>query len=165
MLEADPQRSRSFFGWTNVALLFFVYGAVYGFVFGNTNLRFFIAWTFVTILPFCLFYFPGDWLNIKYLYLSSAGFCLILATGTMKMIRVLVGRGWRQWVPAVIPALFILLAVSIVNRLDTAYELRAQSPQIKAMKFQYLQLKRESLNGREEGQERENPARDSSGGA
>jgi sugar phosphate permease len=33
VLEADPQRSRSFFGWTNVALLFFVYGAVYGFVF------------------------------------------------------------------------------------------------------------------------------------
>lgn len=33
MPVADQQRSGSFFGWTNVALLFFIYGAVYGFVF------------------------------------------------------------------------------------------------------------------------------------
>ena len=33
MPEADQQRSRRFFGWTNVLLLFFIYGAVYGFVF------------------------------------------------------------------------------------------------------------------------------------
>jgi sugar phosphate permease len=33
MPEADPQRSGGFYGWTNVALLFFIYGAVYGFVF------------------------------------------------------------------------------------------------------------------------------------
>jgi sugar phosphate permease len=33
MPEADRQRSTGFFGWTNVALLFFIYGAVYGFVF------------------------------------------------------------------------------------------------------------------------------------
>ncbi len=122
--------------------------AVYGFVFGNTTLRFFIAWTFVTILPFCIYYFPGDWLNIKYLYLSSAGFCLILATGTMKMYRVLLTRGWRRWVPILIPAFFIILAVSIVNRLDRAYEQRAQSPQIKAMKFHYLRMKQESLSRR-----------------
>jgi len=31
--EADQQRSRSFSGWTNAVLLFFIYGAVYGFVF------------------------------------------------------------------------------------------------------------------------------------
>jgi sugar phosphate permease len=33
MPEADQQRTKSFFGWTNVLLLFFIYGAVYGFVF------------------------------------------------------------------------------------------------------------------------------------
>ena len=33
MPEADPQRSAGFFGWKNVVLLFFIYGAVYGFVF------------------------------------------------------------------------------------------------------------------------------------
>ena len=33
MPEADQQRSTGFFGWTNALLLFFIYGAVYGFVF------------------------------------------------------------------------------------------------------------------------------------
>ena len=33
MPEADQQRSAGFFGWKNVLLLFFIYGAVYGFVF------------------------------------------------------------------------------------------------------------------------------------
>jgi sugar phosphate permease len=31
--EADQRGSSGFFGWTNVALLFFIYGAVYGFIF------------------------------------------------------------------------------------------------------------------------------------
>jgi sugar phosphate permease len=31
--EGDPQRRPGFFGWKNVSLLFFIYGAVYGFVF------------------------------------------------------------------------------------------------------------------------------------
>lgn len=132
-----------------LGIIIFSY-AVYGFVFGNTTLRFFIAWAFVTILPFCIYYFPGDWLNIKYLYLSSAGFCLILSTGTMKMYRVLLTRGWRRWVPIFIPAFFIILSVSIVNRLDHAYEHRAQTPQIKAMKLHYLRMKQESLDHRAE---------------
>ncbi len=132
-----------------LGIIIFSY-AVYGFVFGNTTLRFFIAWAFVTILPFCIYYFPGDWLNIKYLYLSSAGFCLILSTGTMKMYRVLLRRGWRRWVPIIIPAFFIILSVSIVNRLDRAYEQRAQTPQIKAMKLHYLRMKQESLDRRAE---------------
>jgi sugar phosphate permease len=33
MPEADQQGSGGFYGWTNVLLLFFIYGAVYGFVF------------------------------------------------------------------------------------------------------------------------------------
>ena len=33
MPEADRQKSPGFFGWKNVLLLFFIYGAVYGFVF------------------------------------------------------------------------------------------------------------------------------------
>jgi MFS family permease len=33
MSEADQQENRRFFGWTNVAILFFIYGAVYGFIF------------------------------------------------------------------------------------------------------------------------------------
>lgn len=127
-----------------IGTIVFAYAA-YGFVFGNTNLRFFIAWTGLTILPFCFFYTPGDWLNTKYLYLASGGFCLILATGTMKMVRVLVGRSWRCLVPMLIPAFFILLSIFIVKRLDQAYEGRARLPENQALKARFLELKREQL--------------------
>lgn len=128
-----------------VGITIFAYAA-YGFVFGNKTLRFFIAWTLMTILPFCFFHTPGDWLNTKFLYLASAGFCLILATGTMKMVRVLDGRGWRRFVPMVIPALFILLSGFIVTRLDHAYEERARLPETQALKERFLELKREDLS-------------------
>ncbi len=128
-----------------VGITIFAYAA-YGFVFGNKTLRFFIAWTLMTILPFCFFHTPGDWLNTKFLYLASAGFCLILATGTMKMVRVLTERGWRRFVPMVVPALFIMLSVFIVTRLDHAYEERARLPETQALKERFLELKREDLS-------------------
>lgn len=133
-------------GWIRplVGTIIFAYAA-YGFVFGNKTLRFFIAWTALTILPFCLFYTPGDWLNTKYLYLASAGFCLILATGSMKMVQVLVGRGWRRFVPMLIPVLFILLSGFIVHRLDQAYEGRSRLPETQALKAKFLELKRQQL--------------------
>jgi hypothetical protein len=137
--------------WIRPLLGFFIFSyAAYGFVFGNTSLRFFIAWTFVTILPFCFFHLPGDWLNTKYLYLASAGFCLILATGTMKMYRVLVPRGWRRWIPMLIPALFVVSAVVIVTHLDRAYEERARAPRTQELKARFLELKRQSLEAREQ---------------
>lgn len=126
------------------ALIIFSYMA-YGFVFGNTALRFFIAWVVLTILPFCFFYLPGDWINTKYLYLASAGFCLVLATGTMKMLRVLSGRGWRRLVPLLIPAWFVLLSGFLVMRLDRAYEERARLPETQQLKARFFELKRESL--------------------
>ena len=137
------------YGWSVwirplLGIIIFSYAA-YGFVFGNTNLRFFIAWTFLTILPFCFFYTPGDWLNTKYLYLASAGLCLTLATGTMKMYRVLISRGWRRLVPMIIPLGFILMSFAIVNNLDKAYEERAKLPETQQLKAQFLELKRQSL--------------------
>ncbi|MCB1163185.1 MAG: hypothetical protein R3C71_15635 [Candidatus Krumholzibacteriia bacterium] len=134
-------------GWIRpvLATIIFSYMA-YGFVFGNKTLRFFIAWVVLTILPFCFFYLPGDWINTKYLYLASAGFCLILATGTMKMVRVLVGRGWRRLVPLAIPVWFILLSGFLVMRLDHSYEERARLPETQQLKARFLELKRESLN-------------------
>ena len=138
------------YGWSTwirplTAVIIFSYAA-YGFVFGNTTLRFFIAWMVLTILPFCFFYLPGDWINTKYLYLASAGFCLVIATGTMKMLRVLVGRGWRRLVPLIVPVWFVLLSWFIVGRLDRAYEDRARLPETQQLKARFLELKRESLN-------------------
>ncbi len=137
------------YGWSGwirplTAVIIFSYAA-YGFVFGNTTLRFFIAWMVLTILPFCFFYLPGDWVNTKYLYLASAGFCLVIATGTMKMLRVLVGRGWRRLVPLIVPAWFVLLSAFLVLRLDKAYEERARLPENQELKARFLELKRQSL--------------------
>ncbi|MCP4549928.1 MAG: hypothetical protein GY835_26015 [bacterium] len=127
-----------------LGVIIFAYAA-YGFVFGNTSLRFFIAWTVVTILPFCFFHMPGDWLNTKYLYLSSVGLCLILATGTMKMYGVLVGRGRRRFLPFVIPAIFIMSVFVIVDKLDKAYEYRSKQPETLEFKARFLEMKRQSL--------------------
>ena len=132
--------------WIRPALGFFIFSyAAYGFVFGNTNLRFFIAWAFLTILPFCFFYTPGDWLNTKYLYVASGGFCLILATGTMKMYRVLRTRGWRKFVPMLVPALFMAASACLIFKLDKAYEARALLPENQELREQFLELKRLSL--------------------
>jgi hypothetical protein len=83
--------------------------SIFGFIFGNRTIRFFIAWTYITVLPFCFFRFPDDWLNIRYLYLVSIGFVMILASGTVLASRLLFERRIRRLVPYVIPVLFILL--------------------------------------------------------
>ena len=53
----------------------------FGFVFGSKAVRFFIAWTFITLLPFTGITATGSWLNLNHLYLTSLGFCVILAAG------------------------------------------------------------------------------------
>ena len=65
-----------------VGLSILSYG-FFGFVFGNRALRFFIAWTFIGLLPYSALRFPADWLNIRYLYQVSIGFNFILAAGTV----------------------------------------------------------------------------------
>ena len=47
----------------------------FGIVFGSKAIRFFIAWTFITVLPFTGVTSRGQWLNLQYLYLVSLGFC------------------------------------------------------------------------------------------
>jgi hypothetical protein len=152
-LVQEHNLSALLYSWSPVirptlGIIIFAY-CTYGFVFGNTSLRFFIAWTMLSIIPFCFFYMPGDWINTKYLYLASAGFCLILATGTMKMYGVLINRGWRKLIPLVIPMLFMILSVIIVDRLDKAYEKRSRLPHTKILKARFLELKRQSLEQKE----------------
>ena len=45
--------------------------SIFGFIFGNHTIRFFIAWTYIMVTPFAFFQFPNDWLNIRHLYLVS----------------------------------------------------------------------------------------------
>lgn len=106
--------------------------SVFGFVFGNKVIRFFIAWTYITVAPFCFFYFPADWLNIRYLYLVSVGFVMILASGTVLAGRLLIHRSWRRLLPYVIPLFFVLLSHFVIIRLDASYEHQAKSERIVA---------------------------------
>ncbi len=100
----------------------------FGFIFGNHTIRFFIAWTYIMLLPFVFFQFPEDWLNIRHLYLVSIGFVLVLSAGSVYCSRLIAHRGWRRFVPFVVPLLFVILGRFIALRLDYQYAAKAASP-------------------------------------
>ena len=101
--------------------------ALFGFVFGNRTIRFFLSWTFISLLPFCAIQFPADWLNIRYLYQVSIGFCFILAAGTVLSTDLLHRRRWRRYYPYLVPLLFVSLSAFIATTLDEKYEYDGQS--------------------------------------
>jgi hypothetical protein len=100
----------------------------FGFIFGNHTIRFFIAWTYIMVLPFAFFQFPFDWLNIRHLYLVSIGFVLVLSAGAVYCSRLIAHRGWRRLVPFVVPLFFVVLARFIELQLDRNYAAKAASP-------------------------------------
>lgn len=110
--------------------------SVFGFIFGNKVIRFFIAWTYITVAPFCFFRFPSDWLNIRYLYLVSVGFSMILASGTVLAARLLYQRRWRRFIPYAVPLFFVLLSHLVIARLDRNYEAQANDPRLDSLKAQ-----------------------------
>ncbi|NNM34431.1 MAG: hypothetical protein HKO53_15240 [Gemmatimonadetes bacterium] len=95
---------------------------LFGFVFGNRTIRFFLAWTLISVLPYCAVRFPEDWLNIRYLYQVSIGFCFIMASGTVLSMDLLHRRRWRRFVPYIVPAAFVALSGYIGSHLDDKYE-------------------------------------------
>jgi len=114
--------------------------SVFGFIFGNRVIRFFIAWTYIMVTPFCFFRFPADWLDIRFLYLVSVGFHMILASGTVLAARLLYQKPWRRRVPYVIPAFFIALSYFVLTQLDSNYERKAASPQLNAIKGRFYEM-------------------------
>jgi hypothetical protein len=112
--------------------------SVFGFLFANRTIRFFIAWTYITVTPFCFFVFPRDWLNIQYLYLVSVGFIMILSAGTVFASRLLYQRRWRRFIPYALPLFFVFLSQFIIFHLDRNYEQLAASPQTTRMKATFM---------------------------
>jgi len=100
---------------------------VFGFVFGNRPIRFFLAWTLISVLPYCVVQFPQDWLNIRYLYQVSIGFVFVLAAGTVYSTDLLHRTRWQRWLPFIFPLLFILMSAYVTRKLDTKYEIDAAS--------------------------------------
>jgi hypothetical protein len=102
----------------------------FGFVFGNRTIRFFIAWTYIMVLPFAFFQFPSDWLNMRHLYLVSVGFVSVIAAGAVYCSRMIAETRWRRFVPFVVPLAFVLLSRFIIVQLDRSYEAKAAGPEI-----------------------------------
>ncbi len=111
-----------------VLMLGIVSFSFFGFVFGSRPLRFFIAWTYIVLIPFSGMAADGGWLNLKHLYLASLGFCVVLsaaALGTFNLLRV---RRWRRLLAFSLPVLYMVWAIALAYRLDARYDAAARSP-------------------------------------
>ncbi len=106
----------------------------FGFIFGNRPIRFFIAWTYIMVIPFAFFQFPDDWLNIRHLYLVSVGFVVVISAGAVFCSRLITHQRIRRFVPMLVPLMFIILSRFIVWQLDRSYEFKAASPAAIEMK-------------------------------
>jgi hypothetical protein len=122
-----------------VIFLCIVSYSVFGFLFGNRAIRFFIAWTYIMVTPFCFFRFPADWLDIRFLYLVSVGFHMILASGTVLAARLLYQKPWRRRIPYAIPAFFIALSYFVLQQLDSNYERKAAAPTLNTAKARFYE--------------------------
>ena len=123
-----------------VILLCIASYSVFGFVFGNRVIRFFIAWTYIMVTPFCFFRFPADWLDIRFLYLVSVGFHMILASGTVLAARLLYQRPWRRWIPYLAPATFVALSYFVLVQLDQNYERKAEASSLNRVKATFYEM-------------------------
>jgi len=92
--------------------------SIFGIVFGNRAVRFYIAWVYVMVLPFAVFRYPADWLSLRFLYLVSLGFCVLLTSAAVYGSRLLSNHRWRRFVPFALPALYLVGTVVLVTKLD-----------------------------------------------
>ncbi len=100
----------------------------FGFVFGSRPLRFFIAWTYIVLIPFSGTAASGAWLNLKHLYLASLGFCVVLSAATLGTFNLLRVRRWRRLLAFVVPVIYIVGAVTLAYRLDAGYDAASRLP-------------------------------------
>ncbi len=107
----------------------------FGFVFGNKAVRFFIAWTFITLLPFTGITATGGWLNLNHLYLTSLGFCVVLAAGSIGTSGLLVRRKWRRFLPYAIPLTFVLISLVLTTKFNERNKFLARTPDVVEMQM------------------------------
>jgi len=102
--------------------LTFLSVTIFGIVFGNRAVRFYIAWIYVMVVPFAVFRYPADWLNLRFLYLVSLGFCVLLTSAAVYASKLLVHRRVRRFIPFVVPAAYACLTAVLVTKLDDKNE-------------------------------------------
>ncbi len=110
----------------------------FGFVFGSKAIRFFIAWTYITLLPFTSHTQSGSWLNLSHLYLTSLGFCVVLAVGTRSTSNLLRKAGAKRFIPYLVPLAFSLASVGLTHMLDKQHRHKAAGPEAVNMREQLV---------------------------
>ena len=108
----------------------------FGFVFGSRAIRFFIAWTYITLLPFTAHTEAGRWLNLNHLYLASLGFCVVIAAGAAGCSSLLARAGRRRFLPYLIPLALAVAAMGLTHQLDRRYKAGAALPEAQALREQ-----------------------------
>jgi hypothetical protein len=112
----------------------------FGFVFGSRSIRFFIAWTWVTLLPFTAHTAAGRWLNLNHLYVASLGFCVVIAAGSAGCSSLLARAGRRRFVPYLVPLALVIGAVALTHQLDHKYKVLARRPESVQLRTQVAHL-------------------------
>ncbi len=130
MLSSSHPLIQLIYDWRVVVRSLVALGVIsfsfFGLVFGGRSVRFFIAWTYITVLPFTVIATTGSWLNIQYLYMASIGFCVILAGGTVGCMGLLASQRWKRLAPLAAPLLFVLISQTVVVRLTARNTLHAE---------------------------------------
>jgi len=108
----------------------------FGFVFGSRAIRFFLAWTYITLLPFTAHTDSGRWLNLNHLYLASLGFCVVISAGASGCSSLLAAAGKRRLVPYLVPLALAAGAVGLTHQLDHKYKARAAWPESQLLREQ-----------------------------
>lgn len=106
----------------------------FGFVFGSKAIRFFIAWTFITLLPFTAHTETGLWLNLSHLYLTSLGLCVILAAGVDGTKGLLKARRRLRYTPYLLPMMFVVMSLSLTWKLNNSNRIKAAQEQAVTMR-------------------------------
>jgi hypothetical protein len=112
----------------------------FGIVFGGRSVRFFVAWTYITLLPFTGITAQGEWLNLTHLYLTSLGFCIILSAGSIGTFHLLEARRWRRFIPFLAPLVFAIVSVAVAHQIDDQNQRVARRPQIQQLRSQTEQI-------------------------
>ncbi len=110
----------------------------FGFVFGSRPLRFFIAWTYIALLPFSTAAAGSSWLNLTHVYLASTGFCVVMSAGAAGCASLLNIHRWRRLVPFAVPLIFVAVALSLNVRLDGRNREKAASPRLQEIRTEVI---------------------------
>lgn len=138
--------------WIRFALTIAIVSySFFGFVFGSRAIRFFLAWTYITLLPFTAHTEGGRWLNLNHLYLASLGFCVVIAAGSAGCSALLVRAGRRRYLPYLAPVVLAAVALGLTHKLDTKYKAMARWPASETLRAQVREACSSAGGDREAG--------------